>query len=155
MNTAGRLIALVLVLLAMSLPTSAQQTTIRLAHWLGDPIHGLAINEFMAYVNDVLAPEGIRVETVIHDTNSYGDRVIAQTAAGVGPDVIFALPYGNFEIQEFLIDLSPYLEKDAELNFNSFFPVVWDIFSYNGATKLLPVGVSPYLMFYNRQHFLE
>ena len=134
---------------------AAGAVTIRIAHWLGGAVHGSSVAAMMEEVAAYLEPYDIEVETIISGTEDYDQKVVTQTAGGVGPDVIFALPYSNFVVQELLIDLTPYLERDPELNFQSFVPVVWDIFTYDGATKLLPVGVSPYLMFYNRQHFQE
>lgn len=145
----------VLLVGALHPMVTAEEVTIRIAHWLGDPIHGSGLEWLMNEVEKEVAKHGIRVETVINGTDGYADKVISQTMAGIGPDVIFGLPYTHFGIQQLLRDLTPYLQADPELNFDSFMPVVWDIFTYHGETKLLPVGVSPYLLFYNRQHFAQ
>lgn len=149
-------LALCLLLVTFTSATAlGEEVTIRIAHWLGDPIHGSGLEMLMDAVEERVAPYGIRVETVINDSLNFADRVVSQTLAGIGPDVIFGLPYSQFGVQALLMDLTPYLETDEELNYDSFMPVVWDMFTYNGGTKLLPVGVSPYLLFYNEHHFLE
>jgi len=153
-----RIAGFVLLALVLSLNASAgaANVTIKISHWLGGEAHGTdtGIGLLIETVRQEVAKYGIDVEVTISG-GDYNSQVITQTLGGVGPDVIFALPYSNMAIQEFLIDLTPYLSRDPELNFDSYNPVVWDIFTYDGATKLLPVGVAPYLLFYNADHFRE
>jgi len=150
-------LSVIFLVLTLSLngPAHAANVTIKIAHWLGGEAHGTDnVSLLIQAVREEVAKYGIDIEVTISG-GSYDSQVITQTAGGVGPDVIFALPYSNMAIQELLIDLTPYLSRDEELNFNSYNPVVWDIFTYNGATKLLPVGVAPYLLFFNEDHFEE
>ena len=148
-------LAIALVLTLLGPVANADEVTIRIAHWLGDAQHGAPLKRYMDAVQEAVAPYGIKIETVINNTVGYPDQVIMQTAAGIGPDIIFSQPYTYYQLQELLLDLTPYLERDPELNFDSFIPSIWSMFTYGGATKLLPVGVSPYLFFYNEQYFQE
>lgn len=153
-----KLLTVLLLAAAFTLVTPAalgKEVTIRIAHWLGDPDHGSGLEMLMKAVEERIAPYGIKLETVVNSSANYRDRVISQTIGGMGPDVVFALPYDQFGVQALLMDLTPFLESDPELNFDSFLPGIWNMFSYLDSTKLLPVGISPYLMFYNKQHFLE
>ena len=140
----------VLALLLATVPANA--VTIKIAHWMGN----LASPPLMEAIRAKLEPMGIYVEEVITDPDSYRDKVLVQVLGGVGPDVIMESPY-QYPLQTAGIfrDLTPYLSNDADVNFDVFIPSVWDMYTYWGGTWLVPAGVSPYLLHFNKQHFDE
>jgi sn-glycerol 3-phosphate transport system substrate-binding protein len=151
-----KLVMCVALLSAISIPVSAE-TVVRIAHWMGDPGYGgTPVTNLMEAVNAKVAPLGIKVETVISQVDGYRDKVLAQVLGGIGPDIIMELP-NQYALQSAGIfrDLTPYLSRDKEVNFNSFLPAVWGMYTYWGGTWLVPAGVSPYLLFYNPKYFQQ
>ncbi|HHW10614.1 MAG TPA: extracellular solute-binding protein [Firmicutes bacterium] len=122
------------------------EVTIRLASW--------GTSDFLVdAAREAVAPYGIKIEFEKISSSSYLDKVVSSTLGGVGPDVIADLPYRFSLLTAGIItDLTPYLEKDPEVNFKSFYPAIWGMYTYAGGTWILPSVISPYLIFYNKQH---
>lgn len=144
----GVLVLLVLLLSAVS----ASAVTIKIAHWMGPA----GSPPLMAAIREKLEPLGIQVEEVVTDATNYRDKVLTLVLGGVGPDVIMESPY-QYPLQTagIFMDLTDRLRNDKTVNFDAFIPSVWSMYSYWGGTWLVPAGVSPYLLHYNRQHFNE
>lgn len=147
------LLVTVLTLLLGSTAAMAQEVTIRVtgwSQWIGDM--------WIPEIEERLAEQGIRVEFEYITSGQYVDKVLTQTAGGVPPDLMQDLPY-RYTLQQggwngIHRDLTPFLEADPEFR-DSFVPAVWGLYEYFDGVWILPAVISPYLTFYNRDHFQE
>lgn len=147
------IIALAVAAMVVSPAALAQETTIRLtgwSAWIGDA--------WLPAVQDKLAEHGIRVDFEYIPSGQYVDKILTQTAGGVPPDLMQDLPY-RYTLQRagwngIHRDLTPFLEQEPEFR-SRFVPAIWGLYEYFDGVWILPAVISPYLTFYNRNHFQE
>lgn len=85
----------------------------------------------------------------------YNDKILVETAGGVGPDVMLldsiSVPY--WAEKGILIDLTPYLEKEAPDFLDQFFPNVVDAGRIGDKLYALPKDFTPQVLYYNKRSF--
>ncbi|HEX6972446.1 MAG TPA: sugar ABC transporter substrate-binding protein [Limnochordia bacterium] len=104
-----------------------------------------------------LHPE-IEVESLPSGTGGgpdYAEKLAVLRAAGNAPDVFFgSTDKLGYILRGWTLDLTPYVNRDrAELAIDTFFPGVWETFVHEGRTYGIPLGVTPQLVFYNKDLF--
>lgn len=94
----------------------------------------------------------IKVNLTVLPESGYNDKMTTTLGAGQGaPDV--ALFWDNNWFPQAL-DLTPLVEKDAEVNKSSYLPGFWDTRSvWQGKVIGLPLGVGANFVMYNRDLF--
>jgi ABC-type glycerol-3-phosphate transport system substrate-binding protein len=145
------------IVLAFACTKDKRAGKIRLMHWGGVPEIKL-VNEIIA---DIKKEKGIDVvQERAPSGNPYMEKVITQAAAGYAPDVLF-VEVGNFK--EFvdrglLIDLTPYIKRDKNKDFNikNYYPQIIDRFTLDGKLYVIPRDIAPMcVIYYNKKMFDE
>ncbi|MCI8488722.1 MAG: extracellular solute-binding protein [Lachnospiraceae bacterium] len=82
----------------------------------------------------------------------YSSWLAEQLLADTLPDVFFVLPedFNNFAELGALMDLEPFISKDAEFHRERFFASAYEYGQYNGMQRSLPYECAPKLMFINK-----
>ncbi|MCA0240975.1 MAG: extracellular solute-binding protein [Proteobacteria bacterium] len=141
--------ALLLGTVAAALPAQAQgQKKITLLTW-NLPVYGEKIAAWTKEFNQKY-PD-IQVEWIDKKGTEWATFYQAQLAAGTAPDVvnIQGTLWAEYALDDRLLDLTPYLAKDAALKAR-FAPGALDIWSANGKNWLLPWYFSKTLLFGNK-----
>src|SRR3989339_984522 len=132
---------------------AGKQTEIRVAYW-GAPSEKEIINKTIS--NWGKNNPGIKVVLEHIPSGSYIDKVLTEFAGGNPPDIIFCEVnvFVTFFYKNALLDLTPFLQEDKELNMNSYFPEVVSRFSKNGRIFCIPRDTAPFAcIFYNKSIF--
>lgn len=141
-------LGLLLVLLALS-PVADAQVTIRF-QYMGDE-HEAAIYERVVAEFNKRNPDIVVIGE--HVAGGYFDRLLAQMAGGVAPDVfhVFTEDFMRpFQQSGFLLDLTPYVENDEGFNLEDFPPNLLEAGYYQGRLYALPRDVAVRVIFYNQ-----
>ena len=84
--------------------------------------------------------------------NGYMDKVLAMIASGTEPDVYYiASGYHSLALEGKLEPLDSYMEKDANVNKDKFFPNLLPYLTVGGQLYALPVDTAPRALYYNKQ----
>ncbi len=138
-------LGLLLVLLALS-PVADAQVTIRF-QYMGDE-HEAAIYERVVAEFNKRNPDIVVIGE--HVVGGYFDRLLAQMAGGVAPDVfhVFTEDFMRpFQQSGFLLDLTPYVENDEGFNLEDFPPNLLEAGYYQGRLYALPRDVAVRVIF--------
>jgi multiple sugar transport system substrate-binding protein len=134
-----------------------KKDVIRMIHW-GDLIE---MNNNKKIIADIKATKGIDVvQEHAPAGNSYLEKVLTEAAAGMAPDVMF-VEMGNFKAladKGLLVDLTPYIEKDKNKDFNlkDYYPEIVDRFTVDKKVYVIPRDIAPIcVIYYNKKMFDE
>lgn len=128
---------------------SGEPVTIRFATW--DTGQSLQFEQEVAKQFEQDHP-GIKVQV-----EPYGDGFDQKMSAGFGagdpPDVMYMYNFPTY--QDSLEPLDSYIEKDADLNIDDFYPGLLNYDRIDGVTYGLPVGFTTRVVYYNKDLFDE
>lgn len=88
----------------------------------------------------------------------YVDKLLTRIAGRSSPDIICTEVdlFVTFQSKDVLLDLTPYIAKDTELNIKEFYPKLIDRFTVNGKLYAIPRDTAPYAcVYYNKKLFDE
>lgn len=88
----------------------------------------------------------------------YVDKLLTRIAGRSSPDIICTEVdlFVTFQSKDVLLDLTPYIAKDPELNIKEFYPKIIDRFTVNGKLYAIPRDTAPYAcVYYNKKLFDE
>ncbi|GGA42132.1 ABC transporter substrate-binding protein [Paenibacillus physcomitrellae] len=129
--------------------SSQEPVTIRFATW--DTGQSLQFEQEVAKQFEQKHPN-IKVQV-----EPYGDGFDQKMSAGFGagdpPDVMYMYNFPTYK--ESLEPLDSYIEKDADLNIDDFYPGLLNYDRIDGVTYGLPVGFTTRVVYYNKKLFDE
>jgi multiple sugar transport system substrate-binding protein len=134
----------------------SRKGAIRVMHW-GDIIE---MSNNKKIIDDIKAVKGIDVVQERAPVQNYIEKVLTEAAAGMAPDVMF-VEVGNFKAfvdKGLLVDLTPYIEKDKNKDFNikDYYPEIVDRFTIGKSLYVIPRDIAPICcIYYNKQMFDE
>jgi len=135
--------------------TAAGPVEIKVAFW-GAPdevnIISEIIDKWQALHPEIL----VRLEHTPY--RGYVDKLLTRIAGRAAPDVICTEVdlFVTFQTKGVLLDLTPFLEEDKELDLNEFYPAEIDRFSVNGRIYAIPRDTAPFAcVYYNKKMFDE
>lgn len=130
--------------------------TLRFMYW-GDTSEITIIKEMIAKFEK--ENPGVKVSAERAPSGPpYMEKVLTQFAGGSAPDVLFVEVnnFKEFASKGVLEDLSPYIEKDANLKKSDFYPEIVDRFTVDGSLYVLPRDIAPIcVVYYNKRMFDE
>ena len=88
----------------------------------------------------------------------YADKLLTRIAGRSSPDIICTEVdlFVTFQSKDVLLDLTPYIKKDTELNIKDFYPEIINRFTVGGKLYALPRDTAPYAcVYYNKKLFDE
>lgn len=88
----------------------------------------------------------------------YIDKLLTRIAGRSAPDIICTEVdlFVTFQSKGVLLDLSPYVSSDPELNLKQFYPEIINRFTVNGKLYALPRDTAPFAcVYYNKKLFDE
>ncbi len=88
----------------------------------------------------------------------YVDKLLTRIAGRSSPDIICTEVdlFVTFQSKDVLLDLTPYITGDPELNIKEFYPKIIDRFTVNGKLYAIPRDTAPYAcVYYNKKLFDE
>jgi ABC-type glycerol-3-phosphate transport system substrate-binding protein len=88
----------------------------------------------------------------------YVDKLLTRIAGRAAPDVICTEVdlFVTFQSKNVLLDLTPYIKNDPELNIKDFYPAIIDRFTVEGRLYALPRDTAPFAcVYYNKKLFDE
>ena len=86
----------------------------------------------------------------------YADKLLTMIAGRSSPDIICTEVdlFVTFQPKDVLLDLTPYVKKDPELNIKDFYPEIINRFTVAGKLYALPRDTAPYAcVYYNKKLF--
>lgn len=135
--------------------TSAKPIEIEVAFW-GAPdeldIMTKIIEEWQKTRSDI----SVKLEHTPY--RGYIDKLLTRIAGRSAPDIICTEVdyFVTFQSKGVLLDLTPFIEKDKELNINDFYPEIIDRFTSGGRLYALPRDTAPFAcVYYNKNIFDE
>jgi len=128
---------------------------IKVAFW-GSPdevniITGL-VNEWQKSHPDIK----VRMEHTPY--RGYVDKLLTRIAGRSSPDIICTEVdlFVTFQSKDVLLDLTPYIAKDPELDIKGFYPNIIERFTVDGKLYAIPRDTAPYAcVYYNKKLFDE
>ncbi len=96
----------------------------------------------------------VKVETV---TANYQDKLLAQVAAGIAPDVVQLDPasFQKYSIRKAIIPLNDFIKK-THFKIEDYYPNIVEAHSLNGQMYVLPRDIAPIsIIYYNKRAFDE
>ncbi len=88
----------------------------------------------------------------------YVDKLLTRIAGRSAPDIICAEVdlFVTFQSKGVLLDLSPYVRSDTELDLNEFYPEIINRFTVDGKLYAIPRDTAPFAcIYYNKKLFDE
>lgn len=88
----------------------------------------------------------------------YVDKLLTRIAGRSAPDIICTEVdlFVTFQSKDVLLDLNPYIAKDAELKTEDFYPEIINRFTVRGKLYAIPRDTAPYAcVYYNKKLFDE
>ncbi|MFA6321471.1 MAG: sugar ABC transporter substrate-binding protein [Candidatus Omnitrophota bacterium] len=88
----------------------------------------------------------------------YVDKLLTRIAGRAAPDVICTEVdlFVTFQTKDVLLDLSPYIKDDPDVDVKSFYPEIIDRFTVNDKLYAIPRDTAPFAcVFYNKKLFDE
>jgi ABC-type glycerol-3-phosphate transport system substrate-binding protein len=88
----------------------------------------------------------------------YADKLLTRIAGRSSPDIICTEVdlFVTFQSKDVLLDLTPYVQKDPELDIKGFYPEIINRFTVTGKLYALPRDTAPYAcVYYNKKLFDE
>ena len=88
----------------------------------------------------------------------YTDKLLTRIAGRSSPDIICTEVdlFVTFQSKDVLLDLTPYVKKDPELNIKEFYPEIINRFTVGGKLYAIPRDTAPYAcVYYNKKLFDE
>ncbi len=135
------LIPIVLLILLLAVSGIAGAVTIEYSAWGSATTLEAHEREAKAFA-EKYPNSGITVEPIINGWNELKDKMFVQAAAGSLPDIIM-VPNGFWpEMAELglLLDLEPFINRDADFDATQLSPGVIDIMRVNNTLYTLPTG---------------
>lgn len=135
-------------------PTTKAPVEIRYVVWDGDEAM-VAIRRAVKAFEKQYPNIHVKLETV---TANYQEKLLAQVAANVAPDVAMMDP-GNF--QKFakrgaLLPLNPFYKEIPGFDINAYYPEIVKPHSYKGTLYVLPRDIAPItIVYYNKDLFRQ
>ncbi|MCC7208546.1 MAG: sugar ABC transporter substrate-binding protein [Anaerolineae bacterium] len=155
MSYPKKLITLLLALVfigGLALPVAQAQDTVTLEWWTVDSEeYSEQAQRDMAAAFEAENP-GIKVNVTVLPESGFTEKMTTALGAGVGaPDVAFFWDNNWFPQA---LDLTPYLEADADVTPDIYFPNFWATRAvWQGKVVGLPLGVGANFVMYNRDLF--
>lgn len=155
-NLLNRFTTAVASLLALLAFASAQEKVhLRFTVWEGDEnlkiIRG-SVEKFMAKHPNI----DVKLERV--DQGVYMEKLMAQYAAGIAPDVSLFEPkmFLRLAKRNALIPLNQFLDTDKSIDIKEWYKPIIDVSSWNGKLYVLPRDIAPMgIIYYNKEIFKE
>ena len=128
---------------------------IKVAFWGGPDelkIISGAIDEWQKSHPDI----AVRLEHTPY--RGYVDKLLTRIAGHSAPDIICTEVdlFVTFQSKDVLLDLTPYIAKDPELNIKEFYPEIINRFTVKGKLYAIPRDTAPYAcVYYNKKLFDE
>ena len=98
----------------------------------------------------------VKVNFIPIPNNGYMDKVLAMIASGTEPDVYYiASGYHSLALEGKLEPLDSYMENDANVNKDKFFPNLLPYLTVDGQLYALPVDTAPRALYYNKTMLKE
>ena len=88
----------------------------------------------------------------------YVDKLLTRIAGRAAPDIICTEVdlFVTFQSKDVLLDLTPYIQDDAELRVSDFYPEIIDRFTVDGKLYSIPRDTAPFAcVYYNKKMFAE
>ena len=88
----------------------------------------------------------------------YIDKLLTRIAGRAAPDIICTEVdlFVTFQSKNVLLDLTPYISSDPDLDLKDFYPQIIDRFTVNGRLYAVPRDTAPFAcVFYNKKLFDE
>lgn len=104
------------------------------------------------------ANPGIEVKLERVDQSVYMEKLLAQYAAGIAPDVSLFEPkmFQKLAKRKALIPLNQFLEKDKTIDIKEWYKPIIDVSSWNNQLYILPRDIAPMgIVYYNKRLFDE
>jgi multiple sugar transport system substrate-binding protein len=151
------IVAVAVSFLTIAASPAGAQVKIRFQSWhWGETPWVNALNEFVKTYNQ--ANPGVEV---VRDDSRYADKesvFVTQSQAKAAADIAhFSYrPIRNFAERGYLLDLTPYIEKEGGAKYLAQFdPDVLKVCEYKGRYYCLPDDMNPMVLMYNTQLFKE
>jgi len=128
---------------------------IKVAYWGGPDdikIISRVINEWQKTHPDII----VRLEHTPY--RGYVDKLLTRIAGRSSPDIVCTEVdlFVTFQSKNVLLDLTPYIAKDTELNIKEFYPQILNRFTVKGSLYAIPRDTAPYAcVYYNKKLFDE
>jgi multiple sugar transport system substrate-binding protein len=153
MNYRKSALTLYLVCLMFALLTGsafAEKVQIKAVIWGGES--ELEVEQEIVEEFNQLYPD---IELTVESYAGYDDKILVETAGGVGPDIMLldsiSVPF--WMEKDVLIDLTPYLAEEDSDFLEQFFPNVVDAGRIGDKFYALPKDFTPQVLYYNRRAF--
>lgn len=145
------IIALVcLMLIGVGNVSFAEKVKIKAVIW-GGPSE-LEVEEIIAEEFNRLYPD---IELIVESYAEYNDKILVETAGGVGPDIMLldsiSVPF--WVDTGILYDLNPYIAKEPGDFLDQYFPIVVDVGRIGDRLYAIPKDFTPQVLYYNRRAF--
>ncbi|HEX6971830.1 MAG TPA: extracellular solute-binding protein [Limnochordia bacterium] len=119
-------------------PAAAEVERIVYANWEYGPAQQEMHRALVAEFNKAYAARGWQVE---YRTTEY-DKIIVEIAAGTSPDVVNSYREPELGPQGALLDLAPFLKREASLFGDALTPVVFDYYHLGDSVWAMPQAIS-------------
>lgn len=148
---------LMFVILAVSgsvVYAQGDTVTLKFAYWGDQEYHEAIVGAFEAFQDEY---PRIKVEPQYVTGTSFSDAILTMIAGGVAPDVMDMSVelYPLLVENKWLLDLGAFVDRDPELDRDSWFPGVLEMFSDGQAVYALPRSPNVQLLWYNANAFDE
>ena len=152
-----RNLVLVLAFLTVVAPAAGAQgpaVTLQFAYWGDQEYHQAIVGALEAFQEEY---PSIRVEPLYVTGITFTDAILTRLAGGIMPDVmdmsveLFPLLMDN----RALLDLGPFIDRDSELDRETWLPGVLEMFSDGERVYALPRSPNVYVLWYNANAFDE
>ena len=135
------------------LPTFANDIVLRFAVWDGDEASKALKVELKRFE---VAHPGIKVKYERTDSAQYRQKLLAQFAAGVAPDVAMMDPAGfqTFAIRNAFYVLNDFIDKTPGFRLEDYYPSIVKAHSLKGKLYVLPRDIAPVAVVYVNKRLL-
>lgn len=90
-------------------------------------------------------------------SQSYTGKILTQYAGGLCPDIFFTEPnfLSGIAKEGVALPLNPFIEADKTFNLDDFYPMSLEAYTHDETLYALPGGITPFVLFYNKDIFDE
>lgn len=150
-----RLGAVFVALMLLSAGSLAnERVRLRFVVWDGDEAM-VAIRRAVRQFEERYPHISVKLETV---TANYQEKLLAQVAANVAPDVAMMDPanFQKFAKRGAFLPLNQFFDDIPGFDINAYYPEIVKPHSYRGTLYVLPRDIAPIaVIYYNKDHFRE
>lgn len=97
----------------------------------------------------------IKVKFEYGDWSGYWSKLQIEVAAQAAPDVCLmsGAYFLKFAANKQILDIQPFIDRDTDVNMNDYYPLLVELFKYNGHIYGMPRDFNTVALYYNKKLF--